>query len=236
MYEIKDLFDMQSNVGARLDAVLAERGCTKIEFCQMAGISRPTLDKILAGTITGRTNYEKHISKVHRSLNMSPDMLLGHMQTHRCQVRSLRNMMHINEKDLAEFAGVSVDRIREIEAGGEANLAELRDIAAVLHTSVASVLEKNIFPLQIEFWGHVGIRPMLSDMFIWYPITGDTRELIYQMIGEKFLTVPCMNNRLLMINMENIAEIVLLEDACDEPYFGNWDNEVDCGEAPLEIL
>ena len=110
MYEIKDLFDMQSNVGARLDAVLAERGCTKIEFCQMAGISRPTLDKILAGTITGRTNYEKHISKVLRSLNMSPDMLLGHMQTHRCQVRSLRNMMHINEKDLAEFAGVSVDR------------------------------------------------------------------------------------------------------------------------------
>ncbi|HJB16635.1 MAG TPA: helix-turn-helix transcriptional regulator [Candidatus Blautia excrementipullorum] len=145
-------------------------------------------------------------------------------------------MMHINEKDLAEFAGVSVDRIREIEAEGEANLAELRDIAAVLHTSVASVLEKNIFPLQIEFWGHVGIRPMSSDMFIWYPITGDTRELIHQMIGEKFLIVPCMNNRLLMINMENIAEIVLLDDACDKPRFGNWDNEVDCGEAPLEIL
>ena len=233
MYEIKDLFDMQSIVGARLEEVLAEREHTKVELCQMSGISRPTLDKLLAGTITSRTNYEKHITKVLQSLNMSPDMLMGNTHANRSRVRSLRNMMHINEKNLAEFVGVPVDRIKEIEAGGEAELAELRDIAAVLHTSVASVLEKNIFPLQIEFWGHIGIRPMSSDTFLWYPITRDTRKMIYQMIEEKFLTVPCMNNKILMINMENAAEIVLLDDNCDEPRFGNWDYNVDCGETPL---
>ena len=94
---------MQSVVGARLEEILSERGYTKVELCQMSGISRPTLDKLLAGTITSRTNYEKHITKVLQSLNMSPDMLLGNTQTNRCRVRSLRNMMHINEKDLAEF-------------------------------------------------------------------------------------------------------------------------------------
>lgn len=233
MYEIKDLFDMQSIVGAKLEEILAERGYTKVELCHMSGISRPTLDKLLTGTITSRTNYEKHITKVLQSLNMSPDMLLGNSQMNRCRVRSLRNMMHINEKDLAEFVGVPVDRIRGIEAGGEAELAELRDIAAILHTSVASVLEKNIFPPQIEFWGHIGIRPIASDIFFWYPITSDTREMVYQTIGEKFLTVPCMNNRILMINMGNTAEIVLVDDCCDEPRFGNWDYKVDCGEAPL---
>lgn len=233
MYEIKDLFDMQSVVGARLEEILSERGYTKVELCQMSGISRPTLDKLLAGTITSRTNYEKHITKVLQSLNMSPDMLLGNTQTNRCRVRSLRNMMHINEKDLAEFVGVSVDRIKAIEAGGEAEMAELRDIAVVLHTSVASVLEKNIFPPQIELWGHIGVRPMSSDIFFWYPITNDTRKMIYQTIEEKYLTVPCMNNKILLINMENTAEIVLLDDCCDEPRFGNWDYEVDCGDAPL---
>lgn len=233
MYEIKDLFDMQSVVGARLEEILSERGYTKVELCQMSGISRPTLDKLLAGTITSRTNYEKHITKVLQSLNINPDMLLGNTRANRCRVRSLRNMMHINEKELAEFVGVPVDRIKEIEAGGEAELAELRDIAAVLHTSVASVLEKNIFPPQIEFWGHIGIRPMSSDIFFWYPITSDMRKMVYQTIGEKYLTVLCMNNKILMINMDNTAELVLLDDCCDEPHFGNWDHEVDCGEAPL---
>ena len=33
MYDIGDLFDKQSTVGARLEAVLEERGYTKVKFC-----------------------------------------------------------------------------------------------------------------------------------------------------------------------------------------------------------
>lgn len=235
MYDIGDLFDQQSTVGARLEAVLEERGYTKVKFCSTAKISRPTLDKLLAGSITSRTNYEKHMTKVLDSLNMTPDMLMGRIQTQRVhnQVRTLRNQMRMKEKELAEYIGVPIERIREIEAGEEASLAELRDIAVVLNTSVRNILEKNYFPLQTTFWGHVGIRPLESDLFLWYPITADTREEIWKEMEEKYQVIPCMNNKVLLLNMDKIAEIVLLDDASDQPSFANWDPQVDCGGTPL---
>src|SRR5699024_4527266 len=121
----------------------------------------------------------------------------------------------------------------EIEAGEEATLAELRDIAVVLDTSVRNILEKNYFPLQNTFWGHVGIQPLESDRFLWYPITADTRKIIWQEMEEKYQVIPCMNNKVLLLNMDKIAEIVLLDDASDQPSFANWDPQVDCGGTPL---
>mgnify|MGYP004548347765 FL=1 len=32
--------------------------------CREAGISRPTLDKMLLGNITNKTNYDKHLTKI----------------------------------------------------------------------------------------------------------------------------------------------------------------------------
>jgi hypothetical protein len=49
------------------------------------------------------------------------------------------------------------------------------------------------------------------------------------------LVVPCMNNKLLYINPQNINNIVLLEDACDAPGFANWDPAVGEGEIPLVV-
>lgn len=141
--------------------------------------------------------------------------------------------MRMKEKELAEYIGVPIERIREIEAGEEATLAELRDIAVVLDTSVRNILEKNYFPLQNTFWGHVGIQPLESDRFLWYPITADTRKIIWQEMEEKYQVIPCMNNKVLLLNMDKIAEIVLLDDASDQPSFANWDPQVDCGGTPL---
>ena len=42
-----------------------------------------------------------------------------------------------------------------------------------------------------------------------------------------------MNNKVLLLNMDKIAEIVLLDDASDQPSFANWDPQVDCGGTPL---
>lgn len=85
------------------------------------------------------------------------------------------------------------------------------------------------------FWGHIGIRPSLSDEFLWLPITGKTRDMIYDAIGQDRMVVPCMNNKLLLINMDNVDKIVLLDDACDEPGNCNWDPDVNCGEIPLVL-
>ena len=64
MYEVGDLFDKRSVVGARLEEILSEQGYSKSKFCKMCGISRPTIDKLLSGNLTSKANFEKHISKI----------------------------------------------------------------------------------------------------------------------------------------------------------------------------
>ena len=56
-YDLKDLFDKRSVVGAKLEDLLVEQGFTKAGFCKECGISRPTLDKLLAGNITSKANF-----------------------------------------------------------------------------------------------------------------------------------------------------------------------------------
>lgn len=251
MYDISDLFDMRSTVGAKLELILCERGLTKAAFCSASGMSRPTLDKLLSANITSKTNFEKHIKKALDSLKITPDMLMSNVHNRYNQCRLLKNMLRIDERNLAKFAGVSVKRLKEIEAGAEADLSELRDIALKLRTGVRCLLGKNYFQPQIAmfesaltlygecakngFWGHIGILPSSSTECRWYPITGNTRSMIHGSIEHKRIVVPCMNNKVLWINTKNVDKIILLDDACGQPDFVSWDPSVSCGEIPLVI-
>ena len=80
MYEYSDLFDMRSNVGSRLGSLMKDLEYTKASLCKAADISRPTLDKILDGSITSPVNYEKHLRKILEHLQLTPDMLMGNGQ------------------------------------------------------------------------------------------------------------------------------------------------------------
>ena len=254
MYSVEDLFDKRSVVGTRLEQILAEKSYTKAELCKKAGVSRPTLDKLLMGTLTSKTNYEKHISKILDCLGLTPDMLLGNVQNGYNRTREIRSIMRMSAEEIAEATGISVARLKEIEAGENATIAELRDIALCLSVSVKGLLGTNFFEAQIAemdcylendeedaaenlsgFWGHIGILPYNADKYIWFPITGSTRKLIYNMMDNDKIVVPCMNNRVLLLNMKNVKEIMLLDDACDQPEFANWDTAVDCGEFPLVV-
>ena len=64
MYTLEDLFDRRSPVGTRLEQILMEKKCTKAELSKKTGVSRPTIDKVLSGTITSKKNYETHMSKI----------------------------------------------------------------------------------------------------------------------------------------------------------------------------
>ena len=77
--------------------------------------------------------------------------------------------------------------------------------------------------------------PVNATEHLWFPITGATRKMIYDTMDMERMVIPCMNNKLLLLNMENVKEIVLLDEACDEPRFTNWDPSVDCGETPLVV-
>lgn len=254
MYTIDDLFDKRSVVGARIEQVLKEESYTKTQLCKQSGVSRPTLDKLLAGTLTSETNYKKHISKILECLTITPDMLLGNVVNRYNRTREFRQSMRFTSESVAEVTGISLERLEEIEAGAQATTAELRDIALCLAVSVRSLLGTNFFEPQVAemdiflgnneskqeetlsgFWGHVGILLTGKDQHMWYPITRCTRKNIYQMMGNERMIIPCMNNKLLFLNMKNIKEVILLDDACDEPEYVDWDDNVECIGIPLVV-
>ena len=131
--------------------------------------------------------------------------------------------------------------------------AELRDLAWFLGTSSHCILAQNVFYPQttelndgiagnIEdhvqlsgFWGHIGIMPSSSTEYIWYPITGYEAKKIYLSLNGERVVVPCMNNKLLYLNLKRIKSVVLLDDSCDAPYYYNWDHSAGEGEIPLVV-
>ena len=131
--------------------------------------------------------------------------------------------------------------MKDIEDGAEATLTELRDIAMCFSTSVNVIQEKNFFEPQLAemdllistiaekgtndvsgFWGHVGIRISRGKKYKWFPITRITRKFVYQDMENKYMVIPCMNNKVLFLNMDNIDRVVLLDDACDPPADLDW--------------
>lgn len=254
MYKVTDLFDMRQVVGARLEQILSERNMTKSKFCEVTGISRPTLDKILTASITNKRNYEKHLNKILDVLEMTPDVFMGTAVNKYMQFRKLKDILSYSVEHIAEASGLSVEKIKDIELGKEVELSELRNCAFAMHTSVNCLLEKNYFQPQLAtlqdfldfyhsddtladvgFWGHVGILPLHSDTYLWYPITRIVRNRIYELLDESRMIIPCMNNKVLWLNMNQISKIILLDEACDQPSFTNWDSSVDCGETPLVV-
>ena len=69
--QIDELFEHRSVVAEQLKKCLREKGFTKVSFAKKADISRPTLDKLLNGTITSKSTFDKHIQKILDVLNMS---------------------------------------------------------------------------------------------------------------------------------------------------------------------
>ena len=131
-------------------------------------------------------------------------------------------------------------------------MAELRDLAMCLRTSVNVIKQENYFEPQVStyflevnencnkknvsgFWGNIGILAINSKKYKWYPITDSTRDMIYESMGNNKLVIPCMNNTVLYLNMDNIQKIVLLDEACGGPYDMDWDSSSGEGEIPLVV-
>lgn len=253
MNDIDILFIDRSVVGARLEKLLAEREYTKSGFCKECGISRPTLDKILSGTIGSMTNYEKHMRKILSCLSITPEVLVGDSLYAHSRTRQLRTLLRIKKEDIAAAIEISVDRLEEIEAGAPMTNAELRDLAVYLGTSTSCIMSNNVFYPQTTalsdfvseidddgaalsgFWGHLGVMPSGSTKYSWYPITRYEAKELGNSLNRKKAVVPCMDNKLLYLNLEKIKSIVLLDEACDPPEYYNWDYSVGEGEIPLVV-
>ncbi len=250
MEQFRDLFARQSVIGAQIEKLINEKALTKAELCKKAGISRPTLDKLLAGMISSANNYEKHIRKVLNALDVSVEYFSLNNKMGN-QLRKIRSIRRLQQSDISNVTGISMERLKEIEAGAEMTLAEERDLALCLSTSVYVLRGVCLLDAQIAsmddfirfvddevpreysgFWGHVGILLENQKDYMWYPITANTKERIYNGLDQNSMVIPCMNNKVLFINFQYLKEIRLLDDACDTSFLANCDTNISEGEIP----
>lgn len=71
-----ELFEQRSLVASKLKECLRDMGYTKVSFAGKADISRPTLDKLLNGSIDNKTTFDRHLQKILKVLNMTVNDLM----------------------------------------------------------------------------------------------------------------------------------------------------------------
>ena len=152
--------------------------------------------------------------KIMEYLHITPDMLLGNTACGRNRVREMRSVIKMSTEGMAEATGISLERLQQIEAGEQATIAELRDIAWKLAVSTHVLTDTYFFEPQMGtpevfvsnsklqnevsgFWRHVGILLTGSKKYRWYPITANTRDMIYRKMDEEWMVISCMDNKVL---------------------------------------
>ena len=74
-----ELFEQRSLVASKLKDCIRDLGYTKVSFASKADISRPTLDKLLNGSIDNKSSFDRHLQKILKLLNMTvEDLMLYH--------------------------------------------------------------------------------------------------------------------------------------------------------------
>ena len=71
-----ELFEQRQLVANKIKECIREKGYTKVSFARMANISRPTLDRLLNGSIDNKSTFDRHLQKILHILNLSVDELL----------------------------------------------------------------------------------------------------------------------------------------------------------------
>lgn len=71
-----NLFEQRALVAEKLQVCVRDLGFTKVSFSKKTDISRPTLDRLMNGTIDNKSTFDKHLQKILLALNMSADDLL----------------------------------------------------------------------------------------------------------------------------------------------------------------
>lgn len=74
-----ELFEQRSLVASKLKDVIRDMGYTKVSFASKTDISRPTLDRLLNGSIDNKRSFDRHLQKILKLLNMTvEDLMLYH--------------------------------------------------------------------------------------------------------------------------------------------------------------
>ncbi|MCH5250001.1 MAG: helix-turn-helix transcriptional regulator [Lachnospiraceae bacterium] len=91
------LFEQRTLVGKKLKDCIRSLGFTKVFFSEKAGISRPTLDRLLDGTIDNKSTFDRHLQKILNVLNMTADQLLSYSPI--TEVKKVEAVYSLNAPD-----------------------------------------------------------------------------------------------------------------------------------------
>ena len=156
------------------------------------------------------------------------------------RIKYLRSSINMTQASLAEMLGVTQQTVSRWEEGkSEPNIAALRDLAMVFGCSVGDLIEitEQYRPRSARFhwtsraldgfWGHFGVRLDGDDHTRWFPVSGDDSKRIRENLSSyglgPWITVWTLNNRVLLVNRDNVCRVLLVDDDCDAPE--DWDNE-----------
>lgn len=147
-------------------------------------------------------------------------------------IREYRKQSHLTQKELAERMNTTQQTIGRWEnSNPEPSLANLRDLAYVLKTTVGALLGNPWASKQCSnhylflnekkdgldgLWGNFGILPAGSTESIWYPITIGTCDKLPRWLDncEPFY-FETLNNKLVIANPKHIKRFVTLDEAAD---------------------
>ena len=230
------LFNDRVEVGKRLATIINSRKLTKTSLCEQSHLSRPTLDRLLAGKVENKSSFDKQMEKVLSALNLSIDEFLhGIGYGLGNNIASFREQLRIAQKDLATLSGIDIKRLKAAEKGQ----VELRDeewsnLALVLKSDSRSVKGESFMPYQCPLHDYVledTKSPEKIFGFQGYMILstcGSTEETSFAITRqswncamndirrEKKVVVPCLGNKLIILNTDNIKKIEFLDDDYDD--------------------
>lgn len=117
-----NLFQERKKIGENLATYIRLKGYSKSSFAKLINLSRPTLDKILAGDSTNIKKFEEQIEQISQSLNLSVDYFLQKpvVIPEKWQRSVMLYSDHTNEK----VRSANVQQVLE-------DLDDLLDIAAI---------------------------------------------------------------------------------------------------------
>ena len=71
-----ELFERRKLVAVKLKDCIRDKGYTKVSFAGKTEISRPTLDKLVNGSIDSKSSFDRHLRKILSVLDMSVEELI----------------------------------------------------------------------------------------------------------------------------------------------------------------
>ncbi|MCC8101943.1 MAG: helix-turn-helix transcriptional regulator [Clostridiales bacterium] len=102
--QFDELFGQRSLVASKLKDYIRDRGYTKVSFACKAEISRPTLDRLLNGSIDSKSTFDRHMRKILNLLNMSVDELLFYQSSSSEKVTAIYSQNAPIDHEMSDIA------------------------------------------------------------------------------------------------------------------------------------